>query len=168
MKKLFGMLLLPLLISACSIGGPEPTEVISVQPLASTVTPTQPEPTLTQVPPTKTPTPVFTPTATQPYPDEGYGPGNFPIDINPLTGLLVENARGLDQRPVAVKINIVPSKRSEIHRNWDPSTTSSRKCVPAFSSVVSCRFTAIICIKIVLSMGYVIYHRDKIPSIIMH
>jgi hypothetical protein len=116
MKKFFGMLLLALLISACSRGVPEPTEVITTQSLASSATPTQPEPTLTPVIPTETPTQVFTPTATLPYPDEGYGPDNFPSDVNPLTGLLVENARSLDQRPVAVKINIVP--RSGTRPPW--------------------------------------------------
>ena len=108
MKKLSGMLLLILLISACSIGGPEPTEVVTAEPLAATVTPTQPEPTSTLVPPTDTPTPEPTPTSTPPYPEEGYGPHNFPNDINPLTGLRVSNPTSLDRRPVAVKINIVP------------------------------------------------------------
>ena len=108
MKKLSGMLILILLISACSLGGPEPTEVVTAEPLAATVTSTQPEPTSTQIPPTDTPTPEPTPTATPPYPEEGYGPDNFPNDINPLTGLRVTNPTSLDRRPVAVKINIVP------------------------------------------------------------
>jgi hypothetical protein len=108
MKKLSGMLLLILLISACSIGGPEPTEVVTAEPLTATVTPTQQEPTSTPVPPTDTPTPEPTPTSTPPYPEEGYGPHNFPNDINPLTGLRVSNPTSLDRRPVAVKINIVP------------------------------------------------------------
>ena len=108
MKKLSGMLLLIFLISACSIGGPEPTEVVTAQPLTASATSTQPEPTSTPVPPTDTPTPEPTPTATPPYPEEGYGPVNFPNDINPLTGLRVSNPTYLDRRPVAVKINIVP------------------------------------------------------------
>jgi hypothetical protein len=108
MKKYSWLLLLLILISACSRGVPEPTEELNTQLLVASATPTKPEPTLTPVPPTETPTPTFTPTATPPYPEEGYGPDNFPSDVNPLTGLFVANARSLDQRPVAVKINIVP------------------------------------------------------------
>lgn len=108
MKKISAMLLLIFLISACSIGGPEPTEIITVESIVESATPTQPEPTSTPVPPTETPTPEPTPTATPPYPDEGYGPDDFPIDINPLTGLRMSNSTTLDRRPVAVKINIVP------------------------------------------------------------
>ena len=108
MNKLSGMLLLLLLISACSNGEPEPTEVATLEPVAVTSTPTQPEPTSTPVPPTETPTPEPTPTETPPYPDEGYGPDNFPNDINPLTGLRVSSISDLDRRPVAMKINIVP------------------------------------------------------------
>lgn len=108
MKRLSGMMLLVLLISACSIGGPEPTEMITEESFVATATPTKPEPTSTPVPPTETPTPEPTPTATPPYPEEGYGPDNFPNDVNPLTGLRVSNPTSLDRRPVAVKINIVP------------------------------------------------------------
>ena len=108
MKKISGMLLLILIISACSLGGPKPTEVLNSESLAPTVTPTQPKPTSTPIPPTETPTEEPTPTATPPYPEEGYGPDNFPNNVNPLTGLRVINPTILDRRPVAVKINIVP------------------------------------------------------------
>ncbi|UCD43431.1 MAG: DUF3048 domain-containing protein, partial [Chloroflexota bacterium] len=108
MKKYSAMLLLVLLISACSKGVPEPTEAITSEPLAATVTPTKLKPTPTPLPPTDTPTPTITPSATPPYPEEGYGPDNFPNDVNPLTGLIAEDFQSLDKRPVAVKINIVP------------------------------------------------------------
>jgi len=42
------------------------------------------------------------------YPDGGYGPLNFPPNINPLTGLPVANPILLERRPVAVKISNGP------------------------------------------------------------
>jgi len=48
--------------------------------------------------------PVITPTE-QPY---GYGPGNFPDDVNPLTGLHVGDPSLLDRRPIAIKISNYP------------------------------------------------------------
>jgi hypothetical protein len=74
-----------------------------------TLTPFQPEPTSTQViitptlPPTETPLP---PT------NQGYGPANFPDDVNPLTGLQVSDPEILQRRPVAVKVNIVPRRNN--------------------------------------------------------
>jgi hypothetical protein len=108
MKKLSVMLFVIFMITACSLGGPTPTEQVAIQAPEITATPTQPKPTATSVPPTETATATFTPTATAPYPLEGFGPDNFPSDVNPLTGLFVKNSRVLDKRPVAVKINIVP------------------------------------------------------------
>ncbi len=37
-----------------------------------------------------------------------YGPGNFPADVNPLTGLKVSNPAILDRRPVLVKVSNFP------------------------------------------------------------
>jgi hypothetical protein len=116
MKKLSVTLLFVFLISACSRGVPEPTEELTTKPLVASATPTKPEPTSTQVPPTETPTPSITPTSTPTYPEEGFGPDNFPNDVNPLTGLFVPNPGTLDRRPVAVKINIVP--RSSTRPPW--------------------------------------------------
>ncbi len=109
MKKLVipGILLAILLVGCGAINTPPantviPTGIIQVasstptiQPSAtSTLTPT---PTATETPlPTQTPTPVI------------YGPGNFPANVDPLTGLVVSDPSNLDRRPVAVKINIVP------------------------------------------------------------
>ena len=108
MKKLSIMLFITFMVTACSLGGPTPTEQVAIQAPEISATPTQPNPTATPVPPTETATATFTPTATAPYPLEGFGPNNFPSDVNPLTGLFVANRRVLDKRPVAVKINIVP------------------------------------------------------------
>lgn len=84
-----------------------------VAPLAS-LTPMPP--TATPLPPsTATPThtatytplpPTFTPTPS--YPLEGYGPANFPSNINPLTGLEVTDSSILNRRPVIVKVQNLP------------------------------------------------------------
>ncbi len=96
-----------LLLVACSTTESTPT-----------VTSTNAEATVTQVPSTLTPTETATatiePTATDtPMPTETplpvvYGPSNFPLNINPLTGQQVSDPAILDRRPIAVKINIVP------------------------------------------------------------
>jgi hypothetical protein len=76
---------------------PPPSET----PLPATLTPSS-EPSLT---PTDTPVP---PSPTPAYPPEGYGPDNFPADVNPLTGLKVANPALLERRPVLVKISNLP------------------------------------------------------------
>ncbi len=108
MRNLSVILLFVLTISACSFGGPKPTEVVALQPTAASVIATQPPPTPSPIPPTATATSTPTPTATPSYPEEGFGPDNFPRDVNPLTGLFVGDASTLDKRPAAIKINIVP------------------------------------------------------------
>jgi len=45
--------------------------------------------------------------ASQPTP-VGYGPDEFPPDVNPLTGLIVDDPELLDRRPMAVKITNYP------------------------------------------------------------
>ncbi len=72
-----------------------------------TDTPTAPPtPTPTEAEPTPTPTEVFSPT---PEPTLGaVGPVDFPEDVNPLTGLLVEEPDNLDRRPVLVKVANYP------------------------------------------------------------
>lgn len=108
MKKLSVLLFIVFMITACSLGGPTPTEEVANQAPEISASATRPKPTASTIPPTETATATFTPTATPPYPVEGFGPDNFPMDVNPLTGLFVANGRVLDKRPVAVKINIVP------------------------------------------------------------
>lgn len=46
-------------------------------------------------------------TPTPGYPDEGFGPTNFPPDINPLTGLSTDPAN-LDRRPLLIKVSNLP------------------------------------------------------------
>ncbi|MFN2235657.1 MAG: DUF3048 domain-containing protein [Anaerolineales bacterium] len=103
---------------------PIPTETPTSIP-TETITP-QASATHTVVPPTATATqkPVSS-TATQQlaentdplanYPDEGYGPVKFPDNINPLTGLPVDDPTLLDRRPIAVKIS---NEIREIRPQW--------------------------------------------------
>ncbi len=73
---------------------PTPT---ALQPEPATLTPTL---TATSLPPTATPTPA--------YPLEGYGPTEFPNEVNPLTGLELDDPTILDRRPVIIKIQNLP------------------------------------------------------------
>jgi hypothetical protein len=62
---------------------------------------TTPEPTETPTPrPTETPLPVIGPV----------GPVDFPENVNPLTGLMVEDPTILDRRPVFVKVANYPAR----------------------------------------------------------
>jgi hypothetical protein len=74
-----------------------PTETASV-----TVT-EQPTATITD-----TPIPTSTPDFLLGYPETGYGPVNFPTNINPLTGLQIALPELLERRPVSVKISSYP------------------------------------------------------------
>jgi hypothetical protein len=69
--------------------------------------------TATEIPTsTETPTalPSDTPTLvpTLSYPPEGYGPSNFPAEVDPLTGLKVANPALLDRRPMVIKVQNIP------------------------------------------------------------
>ncbi len=60
--------------------------------------------------PSATPTPLqpkVHPTPMPGYPEEGYGPTNFPPDINPLTGLSTDPSL-LDRRPLLIKVSNLP------------------------------------------------------------
>ncbi len=108
MKKIFVaviFLVLLSLVAACQSTS-VPTEVIET-PGTATPTALQPEPatptstfTVTPLPPTATPSPA--------YPEEGYGPTNFPEGVNPLTGLEVEDPSILDRRPIIIKVQNLP------------------------------------------------------------
>ena len=120
MKKLTWILILIFLLAACSTKAtPLPTEQ-PTSPPTDTATP-KPTATATATPTatqTSTPEPTVTATSSDPlvnYPEEGYGPVDFPENINPLTGLPVEDSSILDRRPVAVKISNYPR---EIRPQW--------------------------------------------------
>jgi outer membrane murein-binding lipoprotein Lpp len=61
--------------------------------------------TATQIPPTATATATIVPTPVV----EASGPNNFPANVNPLTGLTVEDVDLLDRRPVMVKVANYPA-----------------------------------------------------------
>ncbi len=113
MKQFVWILILVFALIACAPKEtPTPTEVPTNTPKDTSTSTPIPTLTPTEVPPTATstdvPEPTVTETAEDPdplanYPDAGYGPVKFPENINPLTGLLVENPEILDRRPVAVK-----------------------------------------------------------------
>jgi hypothetical protein len=70
------------------------------------IQPTDP-PTL--ITPSNTPIPQTPTTFNTPLPvTQTYGPTGFPQNINPLTGLEVENPNLLERRPMAVKVQIFP------------------------------------------------------------
>ena len=107
MKRLTILLILEILLVACNAPRPvnTPTALLNANPAPiSTSTPTK-IPTDT---PTLIPSPSPSPSPTPAYPQEGYGPNDFPPNINPLTGLSVTNASLLQRRPLAIKVNIVP------------------------------------------------------------
>ncbi len=97
MKKIsFVIITLVVILTACS---PQTQG-------ANSPTVEQPIETLTAVPATATTVATPQPSATQSVVD--YGPTNFPTNINPLTGLPVNDPNILNRRPVSIKIQIFP------------------------------------------------------------
>lgn len=76
---------------------PSPATATALQPVEVTATATL---VPTEVPPSPTPAPD--------YPAEGYGPSGFPTNVNPLTGLEVNDPEILNRRPVLVKVQNLP------------------------------------------------------------
>ncbi len=75
-----------------------PTVMVSSPTTVDTPLPTETE---TEIPePTETPGPTSTPFS--------YGPSEFPENINPLTGLQVEDPKILERRPVMIKVSNFP------------------------------------------------------------
>ena len=79
---------------------------------AASATSTIPAPTDT-LPASDTPeSPTVTPPSQSsqipPYPIEGYGPSNFPSNVDPLTGLPVADPTLLDRRPMLIKVSNLP------------------------------------------------------------
>ncbi|MCS6994499.1 MAG: DUF3048 domain-containing protein [Anaerolineales bacterium] len=106
MRRLWILLLLSLLVTACATVIPLSASPTPLPTATSTVTVTV---TLTVTPTvTETPSPTITPTPTRDYPPEGYGPSGFPSNVNPLTGLKVENPALLERRPIIVKVANLP------------------------------------------------------------
>ena len=96
MKKfLYVFVFLTVVLAACGSAAPASTPT-------STETPTATE--------TSTPAPTATSTLepTPSYPPEGYGPSNFPSDVDPLTGLKVADPALLERRPMVIKVSNLP------------------------------------------------------------
>ncbi|MGB9669181.1 MAG: DUF3048 domain-containing protein [Anaerolineales bacterium] len=77
-----------------------------IKPAATPTVVEQPTETSTTIPPTATTAPTTEPTPTVAQVD--YGPTNFPANVNPLTGLPVNDPTRLDRRPISIKIQIFP------------------------------------------------------------
>ncbi|MEJ5224997.1 MAG: DUF3048 domain-containing protein [Anaerolineales bacterium] len=106
-KTLSLLLLLALVVTACGPGAAQAVDEPTAAPTqAAAQTPTLP-PTATDIP-TVTPTDTPSPTSTPNYPPEGYGPSGFPPNINPLTGLEVDNPSLLERRPLVIKVENLP------------------------------------------------------------
>src|SRR5512139_3990916 len=115
-KRILALLVSAIFLSGCTVaslqpaalayeGVPENTvEAVPVTPEqvpthtpvpAITVNPSSPLPTIT---PTLVPSPTAIPTR------HTYGPYSFPKEINPLTGLPVEDLILLERRPIVIKV----------------------------------------------------------------
>jgi hypothetical protein len=110
-KRTLLVLVTGFILSACIPPVVQQTPQTTPSPLPREITPTPFNPPTALSPTasptiTLTPTPTFTPTPA--YPPEGYGPSNFPENINPLTGLEVEDISHLNRRPVLVKVSNLP------------------------------------------------------------
>lgn len=93
MRKTILIALLSLTLACQPISEADSPPTITTLPLQTIIpSPTQPSVYLT-------PTPG--------YPEEGFGPFDFPIDINPLTGLSTDPAL-LDRRPMLIKVSNLP------------------------------------------------------------
>ncbi len=106
MRRFLILALLAFLVAACGTvipfsATPSPEATGTATPTL-TITPSV-TPTVTE-----TPTPTITPTPTRDYPSEGYGPSGFPENVNPLTGLKVDNPALLERRPMIVKVANLP------------------------------------------------------------
>jgi len=125
MKKFVWILILIFALLACAPKEtPTPTEVPTNTPKDTSTSTPIPSITPTVVPPTATSTDTPEPTATktvadidplEDYPAAGFGPVDFPENINPLTGLPVNDPTILNRRPVAVKISNYPR---EVRPQW--------------------------------------------------
>ena len=120
-KSIF--LLLILLLTAC-------------QPKSQELTPASIETAMPLDTPAPTETPV--PTATPDYPPQGYGPSDFPPEINPLTGLKSDNPALLERRPIIIKVSNLPR---DVRPQW--GLTAADIVYEYYTEEGSTRFAAI-------------------------
>jgi len=97
MKKLLYIFVsLSVLLAACGPAAP----VTGGTPTGTPVASATPQPLTVTLSPQPSPTSL--------YPSEGYGPSNFPLNVNPLTGLQVVDPTLLDRRPLLIKVSNLP------------------------------------------------------------
>lgn len=101
LNKVISTVLLLAFLAGCTTATPIPT---TPPPPTNTVAPA------TETPPPPTPTVTQRPqsTATTTQSASVYGPDSFPLGVNPLTGLEVDDPSILDRRPVLVKVQNIP------------------------------------------------------------
>jgi len=105
-KRMIILALIVLVLSACtglfSRQTPAPTDTLGpIETLPPSEIPTEALPSET---PSSEPSPTLE-MATTPM---AFGPHEFPANVSPLTGLLVQDQTRLERRPVAVKIQLFP------------------------------------------------------------
>jgi len=108
-KPNYLLLLVLLILTILILGGcrPETAAVPTETNEPAATNTTRPSPTATEtIAPTVTPTATTSPTP-EPTPIV-VGPFDFPEDVNPLTGLQVDNPEILNRRPVMVKVSNFP------------------------------------------------------------
>lgn len=106
-KFLVGLALL-LLLAAC---GQDNTQTASPTTTQSNLVATKtlaPSPLGETATPEATATATLVPTLAATTTPRAYGPNNYPVEVNPLTGLTVADSSLLDRRPLSYKINLVP------------------------------------------------------------
>lgn len=115
MKKILLWILLTLMLASCSaMEAPQQAMAMSTpygvavqsQPSAQITHPPTATPYVFQMKPTSTPQPTATPAGVNLT--FGYGPQDFPADVNPLTGLPVLDPQALNRRPMAIKVTNFP------------------------------------------------------------
>lgn len=112
-KYLIVLVIFSLLLS-CTNSEVSLDEGAGVNPVPSLTisVPTSRPPTATaaefEMRPTSTKIPSATPVALEQSLGFGYGPKDFPPGMNPLTGLILEDPRLLERRPMAIKITNFP------------------------------------------------------------
>lgn len=106
-KTMCAALILVWVLTACG-----PVQAILLQPTSTlgqaTPTPFQPAAASQTPEPTATTGPTETPIPAPTQPAPVLGPGNFPANIDPLTGLPVADPSILDRRPVLIKVANYP------------------------------------------------------------
>jgi hypothetical protein len=101
MKKLgYVFVCLAVALAGCGLGPAGRPTTTPTGTATETSTITQLPSAITSITPSPTPTPL--------YPVAGYGPSNFPANVDPLTGLTVSDPALLQRRPMLIKVSNLP------------------------------------------------------------